>query len=319
MEKIKYLIYEGGGTKAVVTTGMSLALEREVPNFSLEDAEFVLATSGATATLFYSLSHASHGDEQDKYEHITQKVCLELLADKQFVDISLNRIFGKEPIMNIEYLTSTLFRREAPFNESMIRDVKQGWAFPTYCMIEQSTVFVCNERGAEGIPLGCKRYVISEKDDLYNLLAAAKSAPVLSNRSFIVGAHMLLDGAIEFPLPIVSYESKSLILLSSRRTGLWTGIKCVLLTGVLGNILQLWKKDRLPAKLIWKAGMRKIIHWRQLRKLKPLEKSGLVLVIEPLKNLGSNRSNGDDVLKSNFDMGYETVRRMKNVIADFVG
>ncbi len=318
MKKVDYLLYEGGGTKAVVTTGMSLALEREVPNFSLEDPKYVLATSGSTATLFYSLSHASHGDEKDKYEQITQKVCLELLADKQFVDTSLNRIFGKAPIMNIEYLTSTLFRRDAPFNESLIRDVKQGWAFPTYCVRERATVFICNEKGAESLPLHSKRHVISEDDDLYNLLAAAKSAPVLSNRSFNVGGHELLDGAIEFPLPVVNYESKSLVLLSSKRTGLWTGIRCVLLTGMLGNMLQLLKKDRLPAGLIWKAGMRKMVRWKQLRRLKHLEKSGLVLVIEPLENLGSNRSNGGDVLKANFNMGYETVRQMRKIISDFV-
>jgi predicted acylesterase/phospholipase RssA len=317
MSKQLFLYLQGGGIRAGVVCGMAAALEELV--FSQQKTpvnRHMLASSGSAGTVFYWLSHLPHGI--DAAVDIAQKIWINALVSPDFV--RKGQLFGRDSIMDIDYLTEQIFREQHPLFVENIRHSPIGYAFPVWSVNKREIHWLTGGPMPDfGQPI-----LRVDEEDPYLVLRAAKAIPFLYNRAISIGGEGYIDGTGRYPFPFVSTlasKNQGILLLSGSRKLVFADALGQYGKSALGYPLQAIKADKLPWSSHHEFGMRGFRHRRLLREVETLEQSGKLLVIEPSTavTLGTVQDNSPTALLQNFQAGYFAVEGMLEEITRFVG
>jgi len=209
----KFTIYlQGGGVAAGVTGGMLLALLTKVPKI-FEKQILMQATSGASGSVFYALS--SLHDEK-MMNAVGYGIWTKSLADPNFV--KKKNFLKTSPIMDVEYLTHHIFKQDNPLNEEKVFTPEIGFAFPAFDVDAGKTVWLTDNEGMESIRTSDEKILVEEISP-YDTLRAVKSVPFLDNRFVTIFGRRLIDGVLDYPIPLSgeSTDSRGILLLSRKR------------------------------------------------------------------------------------------------------
>ena len=150
------IICTGGGMRCAYSGGALVALAKE---FHITTPDITIGVSGGAGSLAYYLA--------GQYEDI-ERIWTELLATKKFIEFRL-----KKPILDIDYLIDTVFKKQAPLDTERIMSSSTDWFFPaTDIHTQKQSRFFSKNNSL----------------DIFEILRASMAVP------FIYGKKILLEG-----------------------------------------------------------------------------------------------------------------------------
>jgi len=156
------IICTGGGMRCAYSGGALVALAKEL---HITTPNIAIGISGGAGSLAYYLS--------EQYADI-KRIWTELLATNLFISFRF-----KKPILDIDYLIDTVFKRQAPLDVEKLKSSTADWFFP-----------------ATDIHTQKRLQFFSKKDslDIFEILRASMAVPFIYGKEVLLGKFNYQDG-----------------------------------------------------------------------------------------------------------------------------
>lgn len=288
------------------------ALGELYSSYDLGEAELIAASSASVAGLLY---HFSHGKD-----HPAEFFWTKALLDPEFMgQLKLKRFIRGQSVFNLDFLIDTAIKEREPYSLEGVFGTSQPYFFPVISYETRKTVFITNSTdAAERAPETFRAEIRAmDSSNIYEYVKAAKSAPVLYDKTVNVDGHEYLDGGLRepFTLDLPGMEDSKIILVVSSRY--WTFSRNInyMCIGALWYLRSLFGEKARLKRWVYRELMKKFKVHRQLhRKVKKLQKEGRLFLIAPESNTGYDKG-AENVIAKGF---YDGVDATKNNIDELM-
>ncbi|NQV93485.1 patatin-like phospholipase family protein [Candidatus Kaiserbacteria bacterium] len=266
------IICSGGGMRCAYSAGALMAL---VEKYKLTEPHLVIGSSGSAGTVAYFA--AKQFDE-------IKNVWLNLLSTKKLV--SVWRIWN---IIDIDYLVDIIFKKEARLKVELLGNA--------------STKYFIGIRNLENGLV--EHYSNDRYSDIFEVLRASKTMPLISRDSVIINGNRYIDGFMgsninssvkkakeEGADVMIMIDNSSII--KSKTEFIFLRIYALLTPGHMGSILKNYLYNDVKNKILLK------------------DKN--IIYIKPRHGLYASMFNNKKTrLKRTYEMGYDNVIRNKEI------
>lgn len=278
------LVLEGGGMRGIYTAGvLDYFLEQNI------DIPYVIGVS-AGACMGSSYISKQHGRNK--------RVNTEFLQHPEY--ISFKNLFRGKQLFGMDLIFDTIPNELDPFDFESFYSADQKFIIGTTDCIS-------------GEPKYFEKDHILESVDMLNIIRASSSLPLMAP-VVEYNEHVLMDGGISDPIPLLKSESdgnrKNIVILT-RNAGYRKKPS-------RGN-WYLQKKYKDYPGLVEAVIKRYEVYNQQLDYIEEQEKAGNILVIRPLQKLKVGRIERNKArLLDLYKEGYEDAKRLEQQIKEFL-